>query len=136
MITLSFTPNNNPTTMTKNVFGNPIASCCTDPMTGFYRDGKCVTGPEDHGTHIVCAQMTEEFLVYTKRKGNDLSTPLPAYNFPGLKAGDCWCLCISRWLQAVEAGVAPPINLSATHEKALEYATIELLELYSLERSN
>jgi uncharacterized protein (DUF2237 family) len=122
--------------MTKNVYGSPIASCCTDPVTGFYRDGKCITGPDDHGTHIVCAQMTKEFLDFTKGRGNDLSTPYPAYNFPGLKAGDCWCLCISRWLEAVEAGVAPPINLQATHEKALEYTTIELLELYSLERQN
>ena len=93
----------------KNVLGTSLQSCCFEPKTGFYRDGFCKTGEEDYGTHVVCAIMTKEFLEYTKSKGNDLSTPIPQWSFPGLVAGDKWCLCILRWLEAVKAGKAPKI---------------------------
>ncbi|MCS7005686.1 MAG: DUF2237 domain-containing protein [Cytophagales bacterium] len=116
----------------KNVLGTPLLLCCLFPKTGFYRNGFCHTGPEDIGTHIVCAQVTDEFLQFTKKRGNDLITPKPLWNFPGLKAGDKWCLCISRWIEAYEAGVAPPIILEATHEKALEYVSFEILKKYAL----
>ncbi len=111
----------------KNVLGTELQSCCFDPLTGFYRDGFCKTSDEDLGTHIVCAVMTDEFLKYSKSKGNDLSTPIPEWHFPGLKAGDKWCLCILRWLEAEESGIAPNIVLEATHEKALEYTDFEVL---------
>ncbi|MCU0535919.1 MAG: DUF2237 domain-containing protein [Hydrococcus sp. Prado102] len=119
----------------KNVLGGRLEVCCTSPMTGFYRDGTCNTGAGDMGAHIVCAQMTEEFLAYTKAKGNDLSTPVPAYHFPGLKAGDRWCLCANRWQEALEAGVAPPVILSGTHALALEYLALEDLKKYALDRN-
>lgn len=105
----------------KNVYGDPLKTCCTSPMTGFYRNGKCQTGTDDRGTHITCAILTQEFLDFTKNKGNDLSTPNLAYNFPGLKAGDKWCLCILRWKEAHEAGFAPKLDLKATNIKALDY---------------
>lgn len=108
----------------KNVLGTDLQVCCTDPMTGFYRDGYCNTGGQDFGVHVVCAEMTAEFLEFTKAQGNDLSTPMPAYNFPGLKPGDCWCLCASRWQEAFEAGVAPPVKLEATHARALEVVSL------------
>ncbi len=120
----------------RNVFGNPLIMCCQDPLTGFYRNGMCQTGKEDFGTHIVCARLTDEFLEYSKSKGNDLITPRPDLNFPGLKAGDYWCLCISRWIEAQREGVAPPIKLESTHEKALSYMTLETLELYSIAKAN
>ena len=110
-----------------NVFGQPLELCCDNPKTGFYRDGFCNTGSIDLGTHVVCAEMTKEFLDYTKSKGNDLSTPNPIYDFPGLKPGDCWCLCALRWKEAFEAGVAPNVKLEATHDKALEYLTMNQL---------
>ena len=110
-----------------NVLGQPLQACCTDPLTGFYRDGICRTGPLDTGRHVVCAVMTEEFLTFTKARGNDLSTPVPAYDFPGLKPGDGWCLCALRWKEAYEAGVAPPVRLEATHEAALQYVSLEAL---------
>lgn len=113
-----------------NVLGEKLESCCTDPLTGFYRDGFCKTGYDDYGTHIVCAVMTEEFLDFTKKMGNDLSTPRLEYRFPGLKAGDQWCLCALRWKEALIAGVAPPIKLEATHERMLEYATFAVLKQY------
>ncbi|MFP4095195.1 MAG: DUF2237 family protein [Cyclobacteriaceae bacterium] len=112
----------------KNVLGEPLQMCCSQPKTGFYRDGYCHTGPEDAGTHVVCAEMTDEFLEYTKGQGNDLSTPMPAFGFPGLKAGDKWCLCASRWREAFKAGVAPPVVLESTHEKALEFVSLEELK--------
>jgi uncharacterized protein (DUF2237 family) len=113
----------------KNVLQTELQSCCTDPMTGFYRNGYCHTGPQDTGRHVVCAVMTAEFLAFSKSKGNDLITPIPHYQFPGLKPGDQWCLCALRWKEAFEAGVAPPVVLEATHEKALEYVAFEdLLE--------
>ena len=110
-----------------NVFAQPLELCCDNPKTGFYRDGFCNTGSIDLGTHVVCAEMTKEFLDYTKSKGNDLSTPNPIYDFPGLKPGDCWCLCALRWKEAYEAGVAPNVKLEATHDKALEYLTMNQL---------
>lgn len=111
-----------------NVLGTPLESCCTDPMTGFYRDGFCNTGYNDRGSHVVCAIMTQEFLDYTKSCGNDLCTPAPQYGFPGLKPGDKWCLCVSRWKQAYHAGKAPQIVLESTHRKALEIVTLEELQ--------
>jgi len=116
----------------KNVFGEPIASCSDAPVTGFYRNGCCDTGPEDVGSHTVCAIMTDEFLAYTKSVGNDLSTPIPAYGFPGLKAGDRWCLCAARWKQAFDAGAAPRVVLSATNEAALETVPLEDLKRYAI----
>lgn len=115
-----------------NLYKKPLISCCTDPMTGYFRDGYCRTMPQDTGTHVVCALITNQFLEFTKSKGNDLSTPIPQWNFPGLKAGDKWCLCISRWLEAEKAGVAPKIDLEATHIKALEFTTLQLLEQYKI----
>ena len=113
----------------KNVLQTDLRSCCIDPLTGFYRDGYCRTGPQDTGRHIICAVMTAEFLAFSKTRGNDLITPIPHYQFPGLKPGDQWCLCALRWKEALEAGVAPPVVLEATHEKALEYVSFEdLLE--------
>jgi hypothetical protein len=116
----------------KNVLGTDLQVCCTDPMTGFYRDGYCNTGGQDFGVHVVCAEMTAEFLEFTKAQGNDLSTPMPAYNFPGLKPGDCWCLCASRWQEAFEAGVAPPVKLEATHARALEVVSLADLKQNAL----
>ncbi|MDW3648769.1 MAG: DUF2237 domain-containing protein [Bacteroidia bacterium] len=113
--------------MAKNVFGEELIPCSTNPMTGFYRTGCCETGPEDRGVHTVCAVMTDEFLAFSKSKGNDLSTPRPEYRFAGLKAGDKWCLCAPRWAEAYEAGCAPQLVLEATDEKTLDY--VELGEL-------
>ncbi|MFT7285281.1 MAG: hypothetical protein ACI90Q_002075 [Nonlabens sp.] len=116
-----------------NVLGTALESCCNDPITGYWRDGFCRTANEDQGTHVVCAVMTQEFLEYTKSKGNDLTRAIPAYQFPGLKAGDKWCLCILRWLDAEKAGVAPPIALASTDDKALDYTTLELLKRYAID---
>lgn len=112
----------------KNVLGTDLKIAGTSPITGFYRDGFCSTGAADRGIHVVAAVVTNEFLQYSKARGNDLITPYPAYGFPGLKAGDKWCLCAARWKEAYDAGVAPPVVLEATHEKALEYATLEELK--------
>ena len=111
--------------MAKNVFGENLLPCSMDPLTGFYRDGCCHTGPEDFGTHTVCVVVTEEFLQFSKQAGNDLSTPLPTYRFPGLKAGDRWCLCASRWVEAWKEGFAPLVILEATHEKTLEWIPLK-----------
>jgi uncharacterized protein (DUF2237 family) len=116
----------------KNVLGTALQTCCTDPMTGFYRNGRCETGEEDYGTHVVCAEMTEEFLAFTKLRGNDLSTPLPHYNFPGLKPGDKWCLCALRWREAFQAGMAPPVILERTHEKALDFMSLIDLQQHAI----
>ncbi|MGC9503337.1 DUF2237 family protein [Baaleninema sp.] len=118
---------------TKNVLGQPLDPCCFSPRTGFYRDGFCNTGPQDLGAHIVCAQVTAEFLDYTKAQGNDLSTPVPAFHFPGLKPGDRWCLCALRWKEALDAGVAPPVVLASTHENTLEVVPLEVLQEYALD---
>lgn len=113
--------------MAKNVFGEELEVCCTNPLTGFYRDGSCKTGPQDLGTHTVCAVITLEFLDFTLSRGNDLMTPRPEYLFPGLKAGDRWCLCALRWLEAYQAGKAPLVILEATHEKTLELIPMNVL---------
>jgi uncharacterized protein (DUF2237 family) len=118
----------------RNVLGGDLQTCCTSPMTGFYRDGKCNTGAGDMGAHIVCAQVTEEFLTFSKARGNDLSTPVPAFNFPGLKPGDRWCLCALRWKEALDAGVAPPVILSSTHASAVEYVSLNELKANALDR--
>ena len=115
-----------------NVLGGALELCCSAPVTGFYRDGYCKTGPEDNGRHVICAEMTEEFLKYTFSRGNDLMTPRPEYRFPGLRPGDRWCLCALRWREALEAGKAPPVILEATHQKALEYVSIDDLKAYAL----
>jgi uncharacterized protein (DUF2237 family) len=114
--------------MARNVLGGELQSCGTDPMTGFYRDGCCETGAEDSGVHTVCAVVTAEFLEFSKEAGNDLMTPGPG--FPGLRPGDRWCLCASRWAEAREAGVAPPVVLEATHARTLEW-----VDLADLQRS-
>lgn len=113
--------------MDKNVFGEPLIPCSNDPVTGFYRDGCCNTGDDDLGVHTVCAVMTDEFLAFSKLRGNDLSTPRPEFNFPGLKAGDSWCLCAGRWVEAYKAGMAPKLHLEATNEKTLEFVDIDTL---------
>ena len=113
--------------MEKNVFGEPLQTCCSNPMTGYFRDGLCRTISEDRGTHTVCAIMTNDFLAFSALKGNDLATPMPYYEFPGLKEGDKWCLCVSRWIEAEKEGKAPKVILEATHEKTLEYTTIDTL---------
>lgn len=111
----------------RNVLGGELAECGRDPLTGFYRTGYCETGPGDSGVHVVCAEVTEEFLSFTKSKGNDLSTPAPQFGFPGLKPGDRWCLCASRWAEAERAGKAPKVVLEATHAKAVEIVPLEAL---------
>ena len=120
--------------MTKpnNVFGGELESCCTNPMTGWFRDGCCNTDERDRGLHVVCAEMTAEFLEFSKEQGNDLSTPRPEFIFPGLKAGDKWCLCAARWQEAFEAGAAPQVILEATHEKALEVCDLDDLRAFAI----
>ena len=120
-------------TTARNVLGEPLQSCSTAPLTGFFRSGCCDTGPEDRGLHVVCAQVTAEFLVFSRSRGNDLITPMPAYRFPGLKPGDRWCLCATRWLEALRAGVAPPVLLAATHERALEVVSLADLKRHALD---
>lgn len=119
--------------MAKNVFGGDLLVCSSDPLTGFFRTGRCETCGEDTGMHTVCAEMTAEFLVFSKQAGNDLSTPVPAYRFPGLQPGDRWCLCLPRWLEALEAGVAPKLALKATHISAIEHIPMEVLLEYALD---
>ncbi len=118
----------------KNVLGLPLEPCSTDPMTGFYRDGCCHTGASDVGLHVVCAVMTDQFLRFSRSRGNDLSTPIEMYDFPGLKAGDRWCLCAARWKEAYDAGQAPQVVLEATHISALEFASLEELQRYAVDR--
>ncbi len=119
----------------KNVFGESIIPCSLDPMTGFYRDGCCSTGPEDLGKHTVCAVMTNDFLSFSAAQGNDLSTPMEEHGFPGLKAGDRWCLCVERWVEAWESGCAPKVILQSTEESALNYAPIETLKEFAIDLS-
>ncbi len=116
----------------RNVLGGWLAPCSTDPMTGFYRDGCCRTGSDDRGRHVVCVEVTAEFLQFSRQRGNDLITPVPAFNFPGLKPGDSWCLCALRWLEAYKAGVAPNVHLEATHEAALKSIPLEYLEKHAI----
>ena len=113
--------------MTKNVLGGVLQTCCTDPLTGFYRDGKCNTGPEDIGKHHVCVTVNEEFLLHQASIGNDLITPRPQWGFPGLKPGDSWCVCTEMWKKSHEAGIRAHVRLEATHENALEDVTLEML---------
>ena len=117
----------------RNVMGEPLEACGYDPLTGFYRDGCCNTGPEDLGAHTVCAELTREFLEYTAGQGNDLASPDPAIGFPGLAPGDRWCLCASRWQEARRAGCAPPVILAATHEGTLEIVPFEHLRAHALD---
>jgi uncharacterized protein len=119
----------------RNVLGEMLESCSVAPATGFYRNGCCDTGPEDHGSHTVCAVMTAEFLAFSKASGNDLSTPMPEYGFPGLKPGDRWCLCAPRWHEALTAGHAPRVALRATHEGALEYCALADLKRFAVDLS-
>ena len=116
----------------RNVLGTALQTCSFDPLTGFTRSGCCETGIEDTGSHTVCAQMTDEFLAFSLSRGNDLTTPRPEYGFEGLRAGDRWCLCASRWLEASEAGFAPPVILEACHEKSLEIVSLADLKYHEL----
>lgn len=116
-----------------NIFNEPLEACSFDPVTGFFRSGCCETSELDTGSHTVCAIMTEEFLKFSKSKGNDLSTPVPAFDFPGLNSGDRWCLCAARWLEAYEAGSAPSIIARATHRRALEIIPMEVMKEFSLD---
>ena len=118
-----------------NVLGTELELCCLDPLTGFLRDGNCSTGPQDLGSHTVCARVDEAFLEYSLTAGNDLITPMPEYGFPGLKPGDKWCLCASRWLQAYEAGCAPAVYLRATHQRALEIIELATLKQFARDLS-
>jgi len=116
-----------------NVFGDPLQTCSEQPHAGFYRDGCCNTGSDDAGDHVVCARVTAEFLEFSRDQGNDLTTPHPQFGFPGLKDGDCWCLCALRWHEAYEAGVAPPVYLASTHRRALDMINIEELKQHALD---
>ena len=117
----------------KNVLGKPLRACCMQPITGFTRNGLCELHPEDQGLHTICIIATESFLKFSKSCGNDLSTPLPYYQFPGLKEGDKWCLCAMRWKEAYDAGVAPKIVISATHESVLEIMDLDTLKEYAVD---
>ncbi len=119
--------------MDYNVLGDGLEDCSHDPVTGFYRDGCCSTGAEDIGRHVVCAEVTAEFLAFSKSKGNDLSTPRPEFDFPGLKPGDRWCLCAERWKEALAAGAAPRVALRATHLSALEILDLADLKRHALD---
>ena len=116
----------------RNVLGQPLQSCSREPLTGFFRDGCCNTGTDDRGRHVVCARVTEAFLRFSAEQGNELRVPVPAAGFPGLRPGDRWCLCAARWREALEAGVAPPVDLAATHEAALETVDLEDLLRHAL----
>jgi hypothetical protein len=116
-----------------NVFGEPLQSCSDELLTGFFRDGCCNTGEQDLGSHTVCVSLTQEFLEFSRFRGNDLSTPRPEFSFPGLKAGDHWCLCAARWLEAHQQGRAPRVLLTRTHRRALEIVPLELLSEYALD---
>ncbi|XSG83126.1 MAG: DUF2237 family protein [Methyloligella sp. ZOD6] len=119
----------------KNVFGEPLATCSDRPLTGYYRTGCCHTGADDLGLHTVCVEVTAAFLEFSASRGNDLSTPQPDFGFPGLQPGDRWCLCASRWLEALDAGVAPRVCLSATHEATLQVIDLEDLKRHALDLS-
>ena len=118
-----------------NVLGEPLAHCSSEPLTGFYRDGCCRTGPDDLGSHVVCIQATAEFLEFSKSRGNDLTTPVEDFGFPGLNPGDRWCLCALRWKEALEAGHAPRVVLTSTHEAVLNYVDLSDLKPYALDLS-
>ena len=116
-----------------NVFGEPLELCGADPVTGFLRDGKCNTCTEDSGSHTVCVEVTRAFLEFSRFRGNDLSTPMPEYNFPGLQPGDSWCLCAGRWLEAAENNMAPKVHLKRTHIRALDIVPFELLKKHAVD---
>lgn len=116
-----------------NVLGEPLEDCGTDPVTGFFRDGCCNTGPEDFGSHTVCAVVTDDFLAFSRSRGNDLGTPRPEFGFPGLRPGDGWCLCAARWREALEAGCAPRVRLKATHRAALDICDLADLKRHSVD---
>jgi len=118
-----------------NVFGEPLQPCSSDPLTGFFRTGRCLTGPDDLGRHVVCAEMTSDFLAFSKSRGNDLSTPRPEMAFPGLRPGDSWCLVAERWLEALAAGMAPRVVLLATHQAMLQHVPLKTLKLFALDLS-
>jgi uncharacterized protein (DUF2237 family) len=118
-----------------NVLGSALVPCSYDPLTGFYRDGCCKTDAHDAGSHVICAKVTQEFLDFSISVGNDLSTPRPEYRFAGLKAGDRWCLCARRWQEAFQAGLAPPVVLESTHERALDFVTLAQLQTSALAKS-
>ncbi len=130
---MSITNGNGHKPKPKNVLGGELKSCCMKPLTGFYRDGFCRTGADDRGSHTVCIRATDEFLKFSKSRGNDLSTPRPEYEFPGLKDGDKWCLVAMRWQEAFEAGFAPEVVLEATNEAALQFVKLEDLRKYKAE---
>lgn len=117
--------------MALNVLGTPLVPCSYDPLTGFFRDGCCNTREDDTGTHVICARVTADFLAFSMKRGNDLSTPRPEYRFRGLVAGDRWCLCATRWVEAWRAGAAPPVVLESTHSAALEYVSLETLQAWA-----
>lgn len=117
----------------RNVLGSQLTGCCDSPVTGFFRDGYCHTGPQDVGSHTVCVQVTKNFLDYSVQHGNDLVTPHPEFDFPGLKPGDRWCVCVARWKEAFDAGAAAPVLLTATHERALDIVTLEQLKRHALD---
>ena len=117
----------------RNVYGEPLELCSLNPPTGFYRSGCCETGPEDVGVHTVCVEVTQEFLAFSKSRGNDLSTPRPEFGFPGLTPGDRWCLCAARWQEAFDAGAAPRVVLTATHEATLDIAKLADLKRLALD---
>ncbi len=119
----------------KNVFGEPLAPCGLDPLTGFYRDGCCNTDYDDVGIHVICTQVTREFLAFSRAHGNDLSTPAPEAGFPGLEPGDRWCLCAGRWKEALDAGLAPPVILAATHEETLAIVPLDVLKRHAIDLS-
>ncbi len=118
-------------TRARNVLGGPLLACSYAPLTGYFRDGCCNTDDHDRGNHTVCARVTDEFLAFSREAGNDLETPVPQYRFAGLKAGDRWCLCAARWLEAKASGVAPPVVLEATHERALSVVPIDVLRAHA-----
>jgi uncharacterized protein len=118
-----------------NVFGQPLAPCGLDPVTGFYRDGCCNTDYDDTGIHVVCVRVTREFLEFSKKRGNDLTTPIPKAGFAGLKPGNQWCLCAGRWKEALDAGMAPPVVLAATHEEALAVVPLADLKRHAIDLS-
>ena len=116
----------------RNVLGTALKPCSEKPRTGFFRDGCCNTAAEDQGAHTVCVEITADFLAFSKHAGNDLSTPHPEFGFPGLKPGDCWCLCASRWVDAHEAGKAPRVDLESTHERTLEFVPLAVLQRFAI----
>jgi len=120
--------------MARNVLGEELVACSYDPLTGFFRDGCCHTRADDTGSHVICAKVTADFLAFSMQRGNDLSTPQPDVRFRGLRPGDRWCLCALRWKEALDAGVAPPVVLQSTHERALEFVTLEQLQAHALQK--